>query len=167
MVCGCLLCRRCGVRPQRSMGIKQTVSLRNRIAMACIGIAAIVEIIVGVVYFSASEVMPYHKEALGVAWSDLQPGVRTMLVGLMNAYGSTHFGVGVALGILVLIPLRRGYTWARWAILAVGLPVLGATVYLASRLAFSTGARAPWGVSLVLLGLFLAGVALAKPKRAT
>lgn len=142
------------------------MTLRNGIALTCIAIPAIVEIIVGVTYFSASEVMPYHKEVLGVAWSDLQPGVRTMLVGFMNAYGSTHFAVGVALLILVLIPLRRGHSWARWAILAVGLPVLSATVYLAARLPFTTGAQTPWRGSLVLLGLFLVGVALVNPKRA-
>jgi hypothetical protein len=141
------------------------MSLRNGIALACIAIPAIVEIGVGVVYFTASEVMPYHQQVLGVAWSDLQPGIRTMLVGFMNAYGSTHFGVGVALAILIAIPLRRGDWWARWAILAVGLPVLGATVYLAGRLAFLTGARTPWRASLVLLALFLAGVGLVEAKR--
>jgi len=141
------------------------MTLRNGIALTCIAIPAIVEIIVGVIYFSASEVMPYHKEVLGVAWSDLQPGVRTMLVGFMNAYGSTHFAVGVALAILILIPLRRGHSWARWAILAVGLPVLSATVYLAARLAFATGAQTPWRGSLVLLGMFLVGVALADSKQ--
>jgi len=141
------------------------MSLRNGIALACIAIPAIVEIGVGVVYFTASEVMPYHEQVLGVAWSDLQPGIRTMLVGFINAYGSTHFGVGVALAILIAIPLRRGDSWARWAILAVGLPVLGATVYLAARLAFLTGARTPWLASGVLLALFLAGVGLVEPRR--
>jgi hypothetical protein len=143
------------------------MSLRNGIPFACIAIPAIVGIVVGVTYFRASEVMPYHKEVLGVAWSDLQPGVRTMLVGFINAYGSAHFAVGISLAILILVPLRRGHPWARWALLAVGLPVLGATVYLAARLAFSTGAGTPWRVSLVLLGLFLAGVFLVKPVRTT
>ena len=97
---------------------------------------------------------------------DLQPGVRTMLVGFMNAYGSTHFGVGVALAILVQIPLRRGHLWARWAILAVGLPVLGATAWGSAHLAFTTGARTPWQTALVLLVLLLVGVALVSPKPA-
>jgi len=143
------------------------MTLRNRIALACIAIPAIVEIIIGITYFRASEVMSYHEEVLGMAWSDLQPGVRTMLVGFINAYGSTHFGVGVALAILVMVPLRRGYPWARWAVLAVGLPVFGATVYIAARMAFTTGAGTPWKSSLLLLGLFLTGVALADPKRTT
>jgi hypothetical protein len=70
-----------------------------------------------------------------------------------------------SLAILIAIPLRRGDWWARWAILAVGLPVLGATVYLAGRLAFLTGARTPWLASGVLLALFLAGVGLVEAKR--
>ena len=89
-----------------------------------------------------------------------------MLVGFMNAYGSTHFGVGIALAILVLIPLRRGHLWARWAILAVGLQKLGATAWGSAHLAFTTGARTPWQLGVVLLVLFLVGVALVDPKRA-
>ena len=89
-----------------------------------------------------------------------------MLVEFMNAYGSAHFGVGVALAILVLIPLRRGYFWARWAVLALGLPVLGATAWDSAHLAFTTGARTPWQTALVLLVLFLVGVALVNPKPA-
>jgi hypothetical protein len=140
------------------------VRSRNRVAFVCIAIPALVELGLGVVYFTASEVMPYHEAALGVAWSRLEPGVRALLVTLVNGYGSAHLAVGIALGALLLFPLRRGHAWARWAILAVGLPVLGATAYLSARLAAMTGAGVPWQGSVILLLLFLLGVALADPR---
>ena len=142
------------------------MTLRNGIALTCIAIPAIAEIIIGVRYFWASQITAYHKEVLGVPWSDLEPGVQRMLVAFMNAYGSGHFAVGVALGLLVVIPLRRGEGWARWAILAVGLPVLGVAVLGSVRLALTTGAQTPWQPAVVLLVLFLVGIALVNPKQA-
>lgn len=139
------------------------MSIRNKLAFLLIAVPALVELGLGVIYLSASEVMPYHKDVLGVDWSDVGPGVRTMLVALVNAYGSAHFATGIALSLLLLIPLRSGQRWARWAILAVGLPVLGATAYVSARLAFATGAEMPWRGAVVLLVLFVIGVALADP----
>lgn len=139
---------------------------RNKLAFVCIAIPALVELGLGVVYFTASEVMPYHKEALGAAWSQLEPGVRTLLLTFLNGYGSAHLAVGIALTALLLFPLRQGQVWARWTILAIGFPVLGATTYLSARLAVTTGASVPWQGAVVLLVLLVVGVALADPKAA-
>ena len=62
---------------------KETMSLRNGIALTCMAIPAIGTIIVGFTYFTATEIMPYHKEFLAVPWSDLEPTVRAMLVGFL------------------------------------------------------------------------------------
>jgi hypothetical protein len=140
------------------------VSLRNRIAFACIAIPALVELGLGVIYVSATEPMSYHKEAIGVGWTQLEPGVRALLLTLLNGYGSAHLAVGIALSALLLFPLRRGQAWARWAVLAVGLPVLAATAYLSARLGAATGANVPWQGAVALVVLFVAGVALADPK---
>ena len=142
------------------------MSIRNVIATACIGVNAVIELGVGVVYVTAREIMPYHKEVVGVDWDQLEPGVRTMLLGFINAYGSTHFAVGVALSILLLGPMRQGQAWARWAVLCVGLPVVGGTAYIAARLASASGAGTPWEGALALLVLFVLGVALFQPKAA-
>jgi hypothetical protein len=83
---------------------------------------------------------------------------------LLNGYGSAHFAVGIALGAVLLLPLRRGQAWARWAVLAIGFPVLGATAYLSARLAAVTGSNVPWQGAIVLLLLLLVGVALVDPR---
>ena len=140
------------------------MSARNRVAFVCIAIPALVELGLGVAYFTASEVMSYHQEALGVGWSQLEPGVRTLLLTLLNGYGSAHFAVGIALIALLLFPLRRGQAWARWAVLAIGFPVLGATAYLSARLAAVTDSNVPWQGALILLLLLLVGVALVDPR---
>jgi hypothetical protein len=142
------------------------VSLRNRVAFVCIAIPALVELGLGVTYFFASEVMSYHKEALEVGWRQLEPGVRILLITFLNGYGSTHFAVGIALSALLLFPLRRGQAWGRWAVLAIGFPVLGATAYLSARLAAVTESNVPWQGAVILLLIFLVGVALVDPKAA-
>ena len=139
------------------------VSSRNRVAFVCIAIPALVELGLGVAYFTASEVMSYHQEALGIGWSQLEPGARRLLLTLLNGYGSAHFAVGIALFALLLFPLRRGQAWARWAVLAVGFPVLGATAYLSARLAALTGSNVPWQGAVILLLLLLVGVAIVDP----
>jgi hypothetical protein len=151
-------------RPSHPKG--QRVSLRNRAGFVCIAIPTLVELGLGIVYFAASEVMPYHKEALGVEWSQVAPGARALLITLVNGYGSAHFAVGIALCALLLFPLRQGHAWARWTILAVGFPVLGATAYLSARLSAMTEANVPWQGAVILLLLLLVGVALVDPRAA-
>lgn len=143
------------------------MNLRNRIAFLCMASATLVELGIGVVYLLADEAMPYHKEVLGVEWSELEPGIRTMLVGLVNGYGGAHLTAGMALSILLLIPFRQGQAWARWALLATGLPVLASTAWASHHLAVVSGAGVPWKGALVLLLLFLTGIALARPAKLT
>jgi hypothetical protein len=128
----------------------------------CIALVAVVEVVIGIVYFTASEVMPYHKEVLGVDWGQLEPGVRTMLVAFINAYGSGHFAVGISLGALALIPMRQGHAWARWAVLAVGLPMLVTSAYISTYLASLVDEGPPWRGALAMLVVFMLGVALFK-----
>jgi hypothetical protein len=64
--------------------VEGSVSVRNGVAVVCIMLPTLVELVVGVMYFRAPEIMPYHKEVLGVEWSQLQPGVRIMLVAFVN-----------------------------------------------------------------------------------
>ena len=136
------------------------MTTRNKISVICVGLIAIVEVVLGIVYLTASEVMPYHKEVLGVEWGQLEPGVRTMLVAFINAYGSGHLAVGIALGVLVLIPMREGHGWARWAVLAVGLPMLATSAYVSSYLASLVDEGPPWRGALTMLVVFILGVVL-------
>jgi hypothetical protein len=140
------------------------VTVRNKLAAACIMVPAVIQFVFGVIYLREPEIMPYHKEVHGVDWAQLQlqPGVRTMLVAFIHVYGAMLVAVAVALGCLTLFALRSGQRWARWTILAVGLPAFGSAVLTAVRLAFTTGAHTPWHLALVLFALFLIGVALAE-----
>ena len=139
------------------------MNLRQSIALACLGVPALAEIGLGLVYLTASQPMPYHREALAADWASLEPGTRALVLTLLNGYGSTHLAVGLVMSLLIGVLFRCGHAWARWAMLAAGLPVLGATVFLSHRLATMTGAGVPWKGALALVAAFLIGIALAKP----
>lgn len=133
----------------------------QRIALACLALPTVVEIGLGVIYLSAAAPMPYHQEALGVPWEVLAPGVRTVLTGLVNAYGSAHLAVGIAMAVLVYQLLGKRQAWACWALLAVGAPVLVTTALVSAHFARVTGAAVPWRGAAALVVVFLIGIALA------
>ncbi|MBE7495347.1 MAG: hypothetical protein HS117_10395 [Verrucomicrobiaceae bacterium] len=141
------------------------MTLRHAIALICLSVCALSEIGLGLVYVTAAKPMPYHEEALGRAWTELDPGSQAVLRTLLNGYGSTHLATGLALAILLWALRRRAQPWARLAMLAVGLPVFGATAFLSHRLASWTGAQVPWPGALALLVVFVLGVLLVKPAR--
>ncbi len=136
------------------------MTTRNKLSFICIGLIAIVEVVLGIVYLTASEVMPYHKEVIGVNWGELEPGTRTMFIAFINAYGSGHFAVGIALGALVLIPMREGHAWARWASLSIGVPFLATSAYVSYYLASLVDEGPPWRGALTMLVVFILGAAL-------
>jgi hypothetical protein len=139
------------------------MNFRPFIALACLGVPALAEIGLGLVYLTASQPMPYHREALAADWAGLEPGTRAWVITLLNGYGSTHLAVGLVISLLIGVLFLGGHAWARWAILAAGLPVLGATAFLFHRLAVMTGAGVPWKGAPALPAAFLIGIALAKP----
>lgn len=135
------------------------INLRNIFAFTLLAMPAVVEVGLGLVYGITSKPMSYHLLAMNADWSRFEPGTRALIMTLIKGYGSTHFSVGIAI-ILLLIQLKRGNLWAKWAIFIIGLPVLSATAYLSFRLALDTGAEVPWKGAVILLGMFIAGITL-------
>ena len=131
-----------------------TAKLKTTIALNLI--VAAVSLLVGIIYFTATELTDYHKAVIGVDWSTLAPGAQTLLFILMKGTGDAVFITGICILFLVLVPLKRGENWARWAIITVGLtcylPMLGGAAYLAT----TTGAPSPWWLNAILIALLFA-----------
>jgi hypothetical protein len=105
----------------------------------------------------ANEFMPYHGQVAQVEWADLQPGVRTIVLGMLVIIGSGFVACGVAL-LWGLVALRAGAWWARWSILTIGLLIGLPTLYVTLWLRASVpGAETPVGLTSVLLVAVIAG----------
>ena len=106
---------------------------------------------VGVRYLVSTQIMPHHLRILGVAWTDLTPPTRTLMLTLMKGTGLVGICTAVALGVLLAIPFRRQEAWSYWAVLLVGLTALVPMLIGAIRVRMATGVAVPWWPHVVLL----------------
>jgi len=54
-------------------------------------IAAIMTILIGLLYATRSQVMPYHIQALETPWEDIDPNYQLLLRALLN--GGGYYGI--------------------------------------------------------------------------
>jgi hypothetical protein len=129
------------------------------LSLASFGLAALLALAFGVRYVLARQFMPYHATVLGRPWASLEPRLQFIILGMLKVAGGGLLGYGAAL-LWLLLPLRRGESWAVWAALTVSLavcaPILYAVVWLRR---IEPSARTPLVPSLAVLALVLAGSA--------
>ncbi len=123
----------------------------RRLSLLLIVAAALGLVVVGTRYLVATEFMPYHAQVAQTTWTDLGPGVRAIILGLLTIVGAGFIACGAAL--LWLLPvLRAGVRWGHWAVLSVGLllglPTLFVTLKLREE---APGAETPVGLTVVLV----------------
>ena len=129
----------------------------RRVGFGFHAVATLALIAFGWTYLSSSEFMPYHAAALGTDWENLPPGLQVLGLTALRLVGVGSFALGLALGVILWVPYRRGERWALWAV-----PILGSGYGLAlSFAAFSVGSgtpgNPPWRSAGVLPLLFLMG----------
>lgn len=99
------------------------------LSLIAFGLAALLALAFGLRYVLTREFMPYHATVLGKPWSQLEPRLQSIILGMLKVAGGGLLGYGVAL-LCLLLPLQRGDAWAPWAALAVSLAVVAPTLYV-------------------------------------
>ena len=128
-------------------------------------ITGIVSVTMGAIYLFTPEFMPYHSDALGRAWQDLQDSEQVLFGALLDVAGAGWIALGVAVIVLAIVPVRRGELWARFLV-----PVLLVLFYVPTLLATlsvlaQTPGSPPWyGNAFALLATAIA-LALDRPWR--
>ena len=125
----------------------------NRLPVILYSFVGLGYLVQGVKYFSAAELMPYHMAVLETPWESLGVEYQTLLLGLLKGFGAGAIGVGLAIILMALFPLRAGSSWARWATPVVAALYTGALVYVTS-FALLPGAT-PIAVSTTLHGIVM------------
>jgi hypothetical protein len=130
------------------------------IQVVLVSLAALISIFFGVRYFTTKEFMPYHAVVTGKAWSQLEPGVRTSILGMLRIIAGGFTTYGLAL-LWLLIPLTARHWWAPWAVLTLTcagvLPSLYVTIALRRA---APAAKTPVAAAAVVLTLGLLGAAV-------
>ncbi len=129
-------------------------------AFICYLIVALGAVLMGFTYLVRSKFMPYHQEALGQNWDQLDRRLQTLLIALMRGGGGVGVGSSISVIIMLFIPFRAGELWAHYAIPAVclvtGLPLLYATLLVRTRTHASTPvAFVAAGIVLTIVGFIL------------
>ncbi len=130
-------------------------TVRRKIAFALFSLTALAWYGVGLYYLFSPEIAAYHKQAIGVDWASLAPGVKTIILALMKGTGDALFVGAVAMTFFLLIPFRRSEKWAKWAMLSVGLAIWVPMLIGAIWVYTSTGAASPWQANLIMLIVLL------------
>jgi hypothetical protein len=90
-------------------------------AFVCYLVSAMGSIAFGFIYLTRSEFMPYHREALGQNWDQLDKRLQTLIIALMRAIGGGLLGGSPGVLVLLFIPFQSGESWSYYAIPAIGL----------------------------------------------
>lgn len=130
------------------------------VSSVLVGLAGAVSLLFGIRYLFAKQFMPYHAVVAGRSWTELEPGVRTVILGMLRIIGGGLAAYGLAL-LWLLIPLGARQPWAAWAVLSLSALVVLPTLHvtLALRRA-APAARTPVAPALIVLILVLAGAGL-------
>lgn len=68
---------------------------RHKIGFGIYLLAAIMTIAWGCLYFFSHEMMPYHKQAIGKNWAELDRGVQVIILPLMKSAGAAELTIGL------------------------------------------------------------------------
>jgi hypothetical protein len=141
------------------------MSKRMKVAFGCHALALLIIAAVGVIYLSRTQFMPYHAVALGRSWADVDQVLQILLLALIRALGGACLATAFAMGILLVIPFRKGVFWARWAIPVVGLVAQLPLLYATLSVALNTPATPPWKGVLLIIVLLITGFILSVERK--
>ena len=129
----------------------------RRVGFGFHAVATLALIAFGWTYLSSSEFMAYHAAAAGTDWKDLAPGLQALGLTALRLVGAGSLALGLALGVILWGPYRRGERWAVWAVSVLGSGYGLALAVAACSVASATPGDPPWRAAGVLPLLFLMG----------
>lgn len=137
--------------------------MRTQLALGIYAIAGVVEIGLGATYFSSTQFMSYHAEAVETTWLELDPSIQTLILALMKLAGGSWFALGLFTIVMALAAIRTQSVFVRWSLPAGILIAWSASFAATWGVHQATGAETPWAPSLVMIVFALVAFALDAP----
>ena len=137
---------------------RQRMSQSMKVAFGCHLLNALVLIIFALVYLFRPEFMPYHADAVAREWSNVEYPYQVLILALMRATGGAWLATAMAMLIILFIPFRQGYNWARWAIPVMGMVVSASTFCATNYVRQNTPGNPPGMIILVGIVLSVLGL---------
>jgi hypothetical protein len=132
----------------------------QNLALIAFAVAALLALMFGARYVLTREFMPYHATVLGRPWSELEPRLQVIILGMLKVTGGGLLGYGFAL-LWLLLPLHRGEGWAAWAALTMSAAALAPILYTVVWLRrIEPSAKTPVIPALLVLVLVAVGATI-------
>lgn len=106
-------------------------------------ITAATGLVLGVVYSLATEIMPYHLQAMGSTWEGLSTGAQWMTLNFMRSAGTGFVATSIAAIFILIKPFRRSELWSYVAIFVVTLTQMGLVFARSVSVAIHTNGEPP------------------------
>lgn len=130
----------------------------QKITFTCYLCVILMQMAFGIFYTFRDEFMPYHAEALGVSWEQLELGYQVLIVALMRVLGGAWICASVALLLILWFPFRRGENWAWWAVPIIGAGLGAANLRALLHLWEYSSAEPP--IMMTIIGMFALAIGL-------
>ncbi len=149
------------IYPNRKLYVLSTVLnhiiMSNKAGNIFTYLAALIPLVLGVIYFLRRFFLPYHEQAMDISWSDVDSNTRFLILALMKVVAGGYLAIA-----LVLIVLQKKFStsrisWIPMLILIVGILVGGASLYATLIVRLNSPGKPPIffaivGILLVVLG---------------
>jgi hypothetical protein len=130
------------------------------ISLTCFIIVMLIGLLFAGMYLFRKKFMPYHVDAVGKSWNELDREIRVLIIALMRVVGGGWLASSMAMGIFLYLLFLKGIELSAMALcltgLAVTIPTLIATLIVRTR----SNGHPPAGAAILAIVLLLAGTAL-------
>lgn len=121
-------------------------------------IAAIMTILIGLLYATRRQVMPYHIKALDTPWDKIDPNYQLLLRALLNGGGYYGISAGAFMLVLLLIPYSNHEAWAGYAIGLIGLIGTVPLALIVHKVKTKTAGDPPLWIMILVNALLIIGL---------
>src|SRR4051794_8964573 len=103
------------------------------LALLPLVLVALAGLLFGARYMQRDSFLPYHATVAGKPWSEFEPGVQVVILGMLRAIGGGFATLGMTL-LWLCLALHGRAPWAPFAILTISAIALGPMLYVALKL---------------------------------
>ena len=143
-------------------------SLRT-IAYLCYGLVGLLGFVFAYIYLIRPEFMPYHADAVGASWNEIDASIKVLIIALMRVSGGGWLATSLSITLLLIARIKFQKIYFGFALVLVGLGGLIPTLYATLYVRANSPAVPPWmaaagGILILIMALVMDFISYAKLK---
>lgn len=128
------------------------------ISFTCYTMVALLGFVFAFIYLTRPEFMPYHADAVGVEWKEVNENFQVLIIALMRVSGGGWLTTSLSISFLLIVDRKFKKLWLKLALVAVGLATLIPSLWVTLYVKSNSPADPPWLAAVVGILLLLAAL---------